>query len=217
MKPCWALFTQFHLGRGVVSWLLQIFLTFFKTLEGKEVTVELKNDLAITGTLETVDQFLNFKLSNVTVVDQEKFPQLVSTRRGALPAACRPKQADRTPWRCCRQPLSRHNIPMNQRFRIIRRCLSRPFLFAEVSCATCTFRRQLSTLSFCKMRPGEKLWKHLSRLVKSEARPTSPLSKSRVLHSLVNVTVSNYIAERPSRRRLAICAGAMVLRGRLYN
>jgi small nuclear ribonucleoprotein (snRNP)-like protein len=56
----------------------QIFLTFFKTLEGKEVTVELKNDLALRGVLETVDQYLNFKLSNVSVVDQEKFPQLVS-------------------------------------------------------------------------------------------------------------------------------------------
>ena len=54
-----------------------IFLTFFKTLEGKEVTVELKNDLALRGSLESVDQYLNLKLSSVQVVDQEKFPQLV--------------------------------------------------------------------------------------------------------------------------------------------
>jgi len=63
----------------------QIFLTFFKTLEGKEVTVELKNDLALRGVLETVDQYLNFKLSNVSVVAQEKFPQLVSAAGGRAP------------------------------------------------------------------------------------------------------------------------------------
>ena len=57
---------------------LQIFLTFFKTLEGKEVTVELKNDLCMRGTLDSVDQYLNLKLSAVSVVEKERFPQLVS-------------------------------------------------------------------------------------------------------------------------------------------
>jgi small nuclear ribonucleoprotein (snRNP)-like protein len=33
-----------------------LFYSFFKTLVGKTVTVELKNDLAITGTLHSVDQ-----------------------------------------------------------------------------------------------------------------------------------------------------------------
>lgn len=44
---------------------------------GKAVTVELKNDLEIVGTLDSVDQFLNFKLSDIHVVDEEKHPHLV--------------------------------------------------------------------------------------------------------------------------------------------
>jgi LSM domain len=35
---------------------VMLFYSFFKTLVGKTVTVELKNDLAITGTLHSVDQ-----------------------------------------------------------------------------------------------------------------------------------------------------------------
>ena len=33
-----------------------------------QITVELKNDLAITGTLHSVDQYLNIKLNNIRVV-----------------------------------------------------------------------------------------------------------------------------------------------------
>ncbi len=58
----------------------QIFYSFFKTLVGKAVCVELKNDLSLTGTLESVDQYLNVKLTNVEVVDKERFPQLVSVK-----------------------------------------------------------------------------------------------------------------------------------------
>ena len=42
-----------------------------------QVTVELKNDLAITGTLHSVDQYLNIKLNNVRVDDEKKYPHLV--------------------------------------------------------------------------------------------------------------------------------------------
>jgi hypothetical protein len=41
------------------------------------VTVELKNDLAITGTLVAVDQYLNFKMKDIHVEDEEKFPHMV--------------------------------------------------------------------------------------------------------------------------------------------
>eukprot|EP01086_Lenisia_limosa_P013353 TRINITY_DN4240_c0_g1_i1.p1 TRINITY_DN4240_c0_g1~~TRINITY_DN4240_c0_g1_i1.p1 ORF type:complete len:102 (+),score=31.93 TRINITY_DN4240_c0_g1_i1:125-430(+) len=52
-----------------------LFFSFFKTLVGKEVTVELKNDLQMSGTLHSVDQYLNCKLENIRVVnDSEKFP-----------------------------------------------------------------------------------------------------------------------------------------------
>lgn len=56
---------------------LQLFYSFFKTLMGKEIAVELKNDVAVMGTLHSVDQYLNIKLLNVSVVEGEKFPQLV--------------------------------------------------------------------------------------------------------------------------------------------
>ena len=99
----------------------QIFYSFFKTLVGKEVVVELKNgtppllsscssaripqppcpddaarpplnghtppldplcfaDLAVRGTLHSVDQYLNIKLLNITVEDKEKFPHMQSVK-----------------------------------------------------------------------------------------------------------------------------------------
>mmetsp|Transcript_37225 Transcript_37225/g.86834 ORF Transcript_37225/g.86834 Transcript_37225/m.86834 type:complete len:105 (-) Transcript_37225:245-559(-) len=57
-----------------------LFYSFFKTLTGKEVALELKNGVVLTGTLHSVDQYLNVKLSNVQVVDSNKYPQLVSLR-----------------------------------------------------------------------------------------------------------------------------------------
>lgn len=54
-----------------------LFASYFKTLVGKEVTVELKNDLCITGILHSVDQFLNVKLTNTKVVNEAKYPHMV--------------------------------------------------------------------------------------------------------------------------------------------
>ena len=77
-----------------------IFYSYFKTLVGKEVqsssselvssvwqpgsvtlvlqvTVELKNDLAVQGTLHSVDQYLNIKLHNTRVVNEQKYPHMV--------------------------------------------------------------------------------------------------------------------------------------------
>lgn len=45
---------------------------------GKEVAVELKNDIVMMGILVSVDQYLNIKLSNVSIVNADKYPQLVS-------------------------------------------------------------------------------------------------------------------------------------------
>lgn len=45
---------------------------------GKEVAVELKNDVILMGTLHSVDQYLNVKLLNVSVVQPEKYPQLTA-------------------------------------------------------------------------------------------------------------------------------------------
>ena len=56
--------------------------SFFKTLVDHEVTVELKNDIQIRGTLKSVDQYLNIKLDDIQVVEELKYPHLVS------PALC---------------------------------------------------------------------------------------------------------------------------------
>ena len=60
--------------------IIMLFYSFFKTLVGKQITVELKNDLEIRGTLVSVDQYLNIKLESVSVVDEEKYPHMKSIR-----------------------------------------------------------------------------------------------------------------------------------------
>ncbi|KAL5596922.1 hypothetical protein BROUX41_006402 [Berkeleyomyces rouxiae] len=57
-----------------------LFFSFFKTLIGHEVTVELKNDIQIRGTLKSVDQYLNIKLENISVVNELKYPHLSSVK-----------------------------------------------------------------------------------------------------------------------------------------
>ncbi|KAK9474281.1 uncharacterized protein V1510DRAFT_428903 [Dipodascopsis tothii] len=57
-----------------------LFFSFFKTLIEQQVTVELKNDLAITGTLKSVDQYLNIKLDDISVVDEIKYPHLSAVK-----------------------------------------------------------------------------------------------------------------------------------------
>lgn len=47
---------------------------------GKEVIVELKNDLSICGTLHSVDQFLNIKLNDISVPDPDKYPHMLSVK-----------------------------------------------------------------------------------------------------------------------------------------
>ncbi|XP_059138269.1 U6 snRNA-associated Sm-like protein LSm2 isoform X2 [Peromyscus eremicus] len=60
------------------SW--RLFYSFFKSLVGKDVVVELKNDLSICGTLHSVDQYLNIKLTDISVTDPEKYPHMLSVK-----------------------------------------------------------------------------------------------------------------------------------------
>mmetsp|Transcript_8849 Transcript_8849/g.12193 ORF Transcript_8849/g.12193 Transcript_8849/m.12193 type:complete len:99 (+) Transcript_8849:59-355(+) len=57
-----------------------LFYSFFKSLVGKEIIVELKNDLCIQGTLHSVDQYLNIKLKDITVLDEDKYPHMMSVQ-----------------------------------------------------------------------------------------------------------------------------------------
>ncbi|CAJ0745236.1 24760_t:CDS:2, partial [Entrophospora sp. SA101] len=54
--------------------------TYFHIELRHQVTVELKNDLAITGILSSVDQFLNIKLDNIRVIDDAKYPHMIRER-----------------------------------------------------------------------------------------------------------------------------------------
>merc|ERR1712096_512977 len=60
--------------------LVMLFYSFFKSLVGKDVVVELKNDLSICGTLHSVDQYLNIKLTDISVTDPDKYPHMLSVK-----------------------------------------------------------------------------------------------------------------------------------------
>jgi U6 snRNA-associated Sm-like protein LSm2 len=55
--------------------------SFFKTLVEHEITVELKNEVQIRGTLKSVDQYLNIKLDNAEAVDEMRWPHLVRLQK----------------------------------------------------------------------------------------------------------------------------------------
>ncbi|KAJ7317305.1 hypothetical protein JRQ81_003467 [Phrynocephalus forsythii] len=76
----WRRSTRGGLG---LPWLVaaaMLFYSFFKSLVGKDVVVELKNDLSICGTLHSVDQYLNIKLTDISVTDPEKYPHMLSVK-----------------------------------------------------------------------------------------------------------------------------------------
>ncbi|KAJ1498984.1 Surfeit locus protein 1 [Coelomomyces lativittatus] len=57
-----------------------LFYSFFKTLIGKFVTVELKNDVSIEGVLISVDQYLNLKLDQIKATDISRYPHLMTLK-----------------------------------------------------------------------------------------------------------------------------------------
>ncbi len=65
-----------ELGLGLEQQLHMHFFSFFKTLVGKPVTLELKNGLKLQGQLHSVDQFLNLKLQDISVQDAALYPHL---------------------------------------------------------------------------------------------------------------------------------------------
>lgn len=56
---------------GYDLWLILILLIVYN---------QLKNDIEIKGTLQSVDQFLNLKLDNISCTDEVKYPHLSSVR-----------------------------------------------------------------------------------------------------------------------------------------
>ncbi|KAH0459764.1 hypothetical protein IEQ34_012578 [Dendrobium chrysotoxum] len=52
-----------------------LFFSYFKKLVGKEVTAELKNDLAIRSILHSLDQYLNIELENTRIESSYQLKQ----------------------------------------------------------------------------------------------------------------------------------------------
>ncbi|CAO1627596.1 unnamed protein product [Sympodiomycopsis kandeliae] len=61
-----------------------LIFSFFKTLTNQPITIELKNDVAITGTLKSVDQFLNFRIENLRVVGNENAEAYIGSGQAEL-------------------------------------------------------------------------------------------------------------------------------------
>uniref|UniRef100_A0A914HZP0 U6 snRNA-associated Sm-like protein LSm2 n=1 Tax=Globodera rostochiensis TaxID=31243 RepID=A0A914HZP0_GLORO len=59
---------------------MMLFFSFFKSMVGREVIVELKNDLSICGTLHSVDQYLNMKVNDISVTDVDRHPHMISVK-----------------------------------------------------------------------------------------------------------------------------------------
>jgi len=57
-----------------------LIFSVFKTLTDQTVTVELKNDLSITGVLKSVDQFLNIRLDAIKVQDEARHPHMMAVK-----------------------------------------------------------------------------------------------------------------------------------------
>jgi small nuclear ribonucleoprotein (snRNP)-like protein len=133
---------------------VQLFYSFFKTLVGKEIIVELKNDIAIRGTvilvlllhflvfaealcaagiLHSVDQYLNIKLHDIKLVDEAKYPHMVLRFLRFL-----------VNWWL--------TMPFSSP--------SRTVSFAVPLCAMCSCRPARSTLSCCRTR---LVWRRVSR------------------------------------------------------
>uniref|UniRef100_A0A7E4VPY7 Sm domain-containing protein n=1 Tax=Panagrellus redivivus TaxID=6233 RepID=A0A7E4VPY7_PANRE len=51
---------------------------------GKEVIVEFKNDFMLTGTLHSVDQYLNMKVTDISVHNPEKYPYMISVKNAFI-------------------------------------------------------------------------------------------------------------------------------------
>lgn len=68
-------------ARSVLSYgLPMLIFSVFKTLTDQTVTVELKNDLCITGVLKSVDQFLNIRLDSIKVLDEARHPHMMAVK-----------------------------------------------------------------------------------------------------------------------------------------
>ena len=67
-----AVLSQAFICRTVTAYVM-LFYSFFKSLVGKDVVVELKNDLSICGTLHSVDQAIQINLLMLTVISFNPF------------------------------------------------------------------------------------------------------------------------------------------------
>lgn len=53
-----------------------LFQSFFKTLYGQTIIIELKNNVVMKGQIESCDLYFNTKLVDIEVLNRSAFPQL---------------------------------------------------------------------------------------------------------------------------------------------
>lgn len=73
-------FPSHKLNSILIHLLTSKIKSFFKTLIDQSVTVELKNDIKVTGTLKSVDQYLNIKLDDISVHEELRYPHLSAVK-----------------------------------------------------------------------------------------------------------------------------------------
>lgn len=146
-----------------ITYVLQLFYSFFKSLVGKDVVVELKNDLryennhsksyskqtlmikfdlvfSICGTLHSVDQYLNIKLTDISVNDTEKYPHMLYVLKTFKRRRC---------WLAVFFLIFIFFFIKGQ---------WRTALFVVRSCVTFNYLVKKLTHSYYKMRPEKKPW-----------------------------------------------------------
>ncbi|KAF8588632.1 U6 snRNA-associated Sm-like protein LSm2 [Ramaria rubella] len=57
-----------------------LIFSVFKTLTDQTVTVELKNDLCITGVLKSSSRYLNIRLDSIKVLDEARHPHMMAVK-----------------------------------------------------------------------------------------------------------------------------------------
>nr|POF26280.1 u6 snrna-associated sm-like protein lsm2 [Quercus suber] len=148
-----------------------LFFSFFKTLVNHEVTVELKNDISIRGTLKSVDQYLNIKLDDISVLEEMKYPHLVGRcpvleRKGSVGGSVAIQETERahesSDQFCCgtvsflSDMMWAENMQASSLTWCYYRARSRTFSSEEVWCAMYIFQLQPWTHLCWKMLRDER-------------------------------------------------------------
>jgi small nuclear ribonucleoprotein (snRNP)-like protein len=104
----------------------------FKTLVGKYITIELKNDLVMSGELDSIDPYLNMKLTKIHVLDEANHPQMVAMVRHVSPSYNASLDVRQELLHKRKRDSSRSTAKGVHRHRLAARCYEKRARFHEV-------------------------------------------------------------------------------------